>query len=96
MCGVHLIGSGYGILLTIKTTLACAFNVTHKCIYRERKLGECLLISSLPDKASRTLVGLQGFRSDSTCVLKAEPGKLDIKRDDPDVLFINLQFASSN
>ena len=36
-------------------------------------LGECLFISSLPGKALRMLV-------DSICVLKAEPGKLYIKR----------------
>ena len=28
--------------------------------------------------------------SDSTCVLKAEPGKLIIKRHSPDILFISL------
>ena len=30
---------------------------------------ESLLISSLPDKASRTLIELRGSSSDSTCVL---------------------------
>ena len=35
------------------------------------------MISSLPGKALRTLV-------DSTCVLEAEPGKLDIKRHEPE------------
>ena len=51
----------------------------------------CLLISSLPGKALRTLV-------DSTCVLKAEPGKLDIKRREPGILFISLPIVehSSN
>ena len=43
-------------------------------------LGECLLISSLPGNALRTLVDIKGLPSDSTSVLKAEPGKLDIKR----------------
>ena len=33
-------------------------------------LGECILISSLPGKALRTLV-------DSTCILKAEPSETD-------------------
>ena len=28
--------------------------------------------------------------SDSTCILKAEPGKLDIKRREPGILFISL------
>ena len=46
----------------------------------KRILGECFFfISSLPDKASRTLIESQGLPSDSACVLKAEPGKLDNK-----------------
>ena len=49
-------------------------------IDRKRILGEHLLISSLPGLASRTLVESRGLPSDSTCVLGAEPGKLDIKR----------------
>ena len=32
----------------------------------------------------------RGLPSDSTCVLKAEPGKLDIKRRKPGILFISL------
>ena len=40
-----------------------------------RILGECLLISSL----LRTFVDLRGLPKESTFVLKAEPGKLDIK-----------------
>ena len=32
----------------------------------------------------------RGLLSDSTCVLEAEPGKLDIKRREPGILFINL------
>ena len=31
-----------------------------------------------------------GLPSDSTCILKAEPGKLDIKRREPGILFISL------
>ena len=56
-------------------------------------LGECLLISSLPGKAFRTLVELSNSTSvlkvepskpsDSTNFLKAEPGILDIKRHKP-------------
>ena len=51
-------------------------------------LGDCLLLSSLPGKAWRTLVDSRGLSSDSTCVLKAEPGKLDIKRREPSILFM--------
>ena len=32
--------------------------------------------------------------SDSTCTLKAEPGKLDIKRRGPGILFISLPIVS--
>ena len=31
-----------------------------------------------------------GWPSDSTCVLKAKPGKLDTKRRKPGILFISL------
>ena len=74
----------------------------------------CLLISSLPGKVLRTLVDivrlaerfnkrsrlltLRGLPSDSTSVLKAEPGKLDIKSREPSILFISLTIVehSSN
>ena len=38
-------------------------------------LDECLLISSLPSKALRTLRESRGLPSNSTCILKAKPGK---------------------
>ena len=49
------------------------------------------MISSLHSKASRTLVEWRGLPSNSTWVLEAEPGKLDIKRREPGILFISLQ-----
>ena len=55
-------------------------------------LGEIILISSLPGKASRRLVELQDLPGDSTCFLIAKPGKLDIKRCKPGILFISLLF----
>ena len=48
----------------------------------------------LPGKASGMLVELRGLLSDSTCVLEAEPGKLDIKRHEPGILFISLPISS--
>ena len=42
----------------------------------DRLLGECLMISSLPGKASRTLFNIASLAER----LKDEPGKLDIKR----------------
>ena len=36
----------------------------------------------------------RGLQSDSTCILEAEPGKLDIKRHKPGILFIFLQVGS--
>ena len=47
--------------------------------------GSRLLISSLPGKALRTLVDI----AMSTSVLKALPGKLDIKRHSPSILYLN-------
>ena len=38
------------------------------------------------------LVGLRGLLSHLTCALKAEPGKLDIKRREPGILFIDSLF----
>ena len=49
-------------------------------VYQAR-LRECLLTS-------------RGLSSDSTCVLEAEPGKLDIKRHEPGILFISLPIVS--
>ena len=36
----------------------------------------------------------RGLPSDSTCILEAEPGKLDIKRQELGILFISLQVDS--
>ena len=36
------------------------------------------------------LVESRGLSRDSTCVLKANPGKLDIKRREPGILFISI------
>ena len=38
----------------------------------------------------------RGLPSDSTCVLKAEPGKLDIKRRESGILFISLSIVMLN
>ena len=62
--------------------------------YKNRIPGLRLLISSLPGTASRTLVESRGLPSDSTCVLKTEPGKLDIKTRKPGILFITLHVVS--
>ena len=60
-----------------------------------RILGECLLISSLPGEASRTLVDIARLaEGDSPCVLKAESGKLDMERREPGILFISLKANS--
>ena len=40
------------------------------------------------------LLTSRGLLSDSTCILEAEPGKLDIKRRGPGILFISLQVDS--
>ena len=56
-------------------------SVFHHHVYQAR-LRECLLIS-------------RGLPSDSTCVLKAEPGKLDIKRREPGILFISYPLLNT-
>ena len=40
------------------------------------------------------LMTSRGLLSDSNCVLKAKPGKLDIKRRKPGILFISLAIVS--
>ena len=52
------------------------------------------MISSLPGKALRMHVESQGLPSDPTCILEAEPGKLDSKRCKPGIKFISLQVSS--
>ena len=47
----------------------------------------CLFISSLPGSALRTNV-------ESTSILKALPGKFDIKRHEPGILYISGQRGS--
>ena len=56
-----------------------------------RLLGECLLIYQvyLARLRERWLTS-GGLPSDSTYVVKAEPGKLDIKRHSTSILFISL------
>ena len=66
----------------------------HFSLHEKRILGECLLISSLPGKASRTLVDIARLAEGLKCILEAEPGKLDIKRCEPGILFISLQVDS--
>ena len=56
---------------------------------KKRVLGECLFISNLPGKASRMPVESLGKPRDSTCVLEAESGKLDIKGRHTGILFIS-------
>ena len=63
---------------------------------KERILGEHLLISSLPGTVSRKLFKSRGSAKqlrNSTCLLKAKPGKLDIKRCQPSLLFVSLSVS---
>ena len=50
--------------------------------------GSRLLISSLPGLALRTHVECSTSLAVSTSVLKALPGKLDIKRHSPSILYV--------
>ena len=49
--------------------------------------SKTLVESREPGKASRTLVESSGLPSDSTCVLEADPSKLDIKRRERGTLY---------
>ena len=62
----------YVIIASLKSESTC------KLI--KRIPGWCLLISSLPGIALRTHVEWLSKPRDSTSVLKAMPGKIDIKR----------------
>ena len=55
-----------------------------------RILGECLLISSLPGKVLRTHVDIARLAERFNMRSQFEPGKLDIKRREPGILFISL------
>ena len=46
-------------------------------------------------KIKEHLLNCQTLLSDSTCVPEAEPGKLDIKRREPGILFICLPIVGS-
>ena len=47
------------------------------------------MTTSFPGKALRMLVESRSLPSDSTCILKDKPSKLDIKRHEPGILFIS-------
>ena len=64
-------------------------------VYRVNQLinripGSPLSISSLPGRASRMHVEWLGKPRDSTSILEALPGKLDIKRHSPSILYVTL------
>ena len=65
--------------IRIMITAACTLRI----------LGEYLLISSLPGKALRTLLV-----DIARLAEQFEPGKLDIKRHSPGILFISLPNVS--
>ena len=52
-------------------------------------LGGYLLILNSPGLASKMLVEPRGFPRDLKCVLEEDAGKLDIKRCEPGIVFIN-------
>ena len=60
------------------------------CKLINRIPGSRLLMSSLPGSALRTHVELVASLAMSTRVLKALPGKFDIKRREPDLLYIHV------
>ena len=79
------------LLAFLYVMFSCVF-VTFPC----GVLGQvCYLVVSIPNLCLLSyFVESRGLLSDSTCVLKAEPGKLDIKRCEPSIVFISLQVVS--
>ena len=77
------------LLALLYVMFSCVF-VTFLC----GVLGQvCYLVVSIPNLCLLSyFVESRGLLSDSTCVLKAEPGKLDIKRCEPSIVF--YQFTS--
>ena len=53
-----------------------------------------ICLSSLPGKALRTLVDIARLAKRFNMRSQAEPGKLDIKRREPGILFISLSLVS--
>ena len=60
------------------------------CKLKNRIPGSHLLVSSLPGSASRTHVESLGKPLDSTSILEALPGKIDIKRHSHSILYLHV------
>ena len=74
--------------MVIKTKMVShVYGITAR--YRERKVG-VFLYEVYQARPCERLLTSRGMPSDSTCVLKAESGKLDIKRREPGNLPISL------
>ena len=57
--------------------------------------GSRLLISSLPGSTLRRMLNRSASLAMSTSILKALPGKLDIKRPSPSILYISSSHVMS-
>ena len=57
-------------------------------------ISESLLISSLLAPLRKHMLNCEGLLIDSTCFLEAEPGKVNIERHKPEILFISLHAGS--
>ena len=71
-----------------------ALNLNSVCVWRG---GGQLSTGSTLEKTRWVYFDIKftrGLPSDSTCILKAEPGKLDIKRWEPGILSINWPIVS--
>ena len=79
------------------TTKDPSWNIRDTLFTKWEVLGDCFLISSLPGKVSSMHVELLvlALWRVSTCVLEAEPGKLDIKRCEPGILIISTHQTSN-
>ena len=67
-----------------------SLNSESTCKQINRQQGSRLLISGLPGSPWKMHVESLGKPRDSTSILKALPGKLDIKRHSPSILYLLL------
>ena len=94
-CTLLYVHSSIAIILMGKRELIALLNLSSWCLVMVERLflpmpRGCLqfVIVVFPDHTH-----LLFLPSNSTCVLKAEPDKLDIKRRDPGILFISLSIV---
>ena len=78
-------------------------NLRHNCLFTSKKIGKlinripgsCLLILSFQALLWERMLNRSASLMMSTSILKALPGKLDIKRHSPSILYVSASLAMS-